>query len=182
MEPAFRRLGGLRRPVVAAVAFGLMLGSPGAARADTLTPFIALLNGGQEVPARSSPSQGMAFLTYNKQVKLLCYSISFSPLTTAELVAHFHGPAAPGQNADILFDISPSPSPLGSPKTGCVGPFEKPQEKALNRGLLYINIHSAMFPGGEIRGQVLPVKGVKFEAPAIVFSPSGAFLDAEPLL
>ena len=76
-------------------------------------------------------------------------------------MAHFHGPAAPGQPAAILHDISPSPSPLGSPKNGCVT-LSAQEEKDLKKGLLYINIHSSIAPNGEIRGQVLPVKGVKY--------------------
>jgi CHRD domain-containing protein len=31
----------------------------------------------------------------------------------------------------------------------------------LKKGLFYINVHSEMFPAGEIRGQVLPINGVK---------------------
>jgi hypothetical protein len=89
-------------------------------------------------------------------------------LVAEERVAHFHAPAAPGENADVVFDISPSPpgpSPLGSPKTGCVGPLDKDQSRDLRAGLFYINIHSQPplgFPSGEIRGQVLPVRGVKY--------------------
>jgi hypothetical protein len=50
------------------------------------------------------------------------------------------------------------------------------RRRNLSKGLLYINIHSSAATSGEIRGQVLPVKGVKYKAPAIG-SPSGAFLD-----
>ena len=44
----------------------------------------------------------------------------------------------------------------GSPK---VGTWNYPQasEDALLSGRLYVNIHSATSPGGEIRGQIVPV-------------------------
>ena len=32
----------------------------------------------------------------------------------------------------------------------------------LKKGLLYINIHTTSFPAGEIRGQILVVKGAKY--------------------
>jgi len=157
--------------LVAALAAG-----PRPAGADTLVPFTALLNAGQEVPPRASSAQGVALVTLNTTNDELCYSISYQGLTTPEILAHFHGPAAPGQNANIVFDISPSPSPLGSPKTGCVGPLNRRQQRELHDGLWYINVHTTMFPGGEIRGQVLPSRGVRYKAPAIGGSASGAFL------
>jgi CHRD domain-containing protein len=133
--------------------------------AATLQPFIALLNSGQENPPTTSNAFGVAFLTFDNATQELCYSISFTSLVAAETAAHFHGPAAPGVNAAILLDISPAPpgpSPAGSPKTGCVGPLDGQQRLFLKRGLLYINVHSTTFPGGEIRGQVVPVIGVRY--------------------
>jgi hypothetical protein len=158
------------------------------AAADTLFPFTAVLNGAQETPPVASPSQGVAFLTLNKESKDLCYAISYSPLSSAELFAHFHV-APPGQPGPIIIFITPGPSPLGSPKNGCVA-LDSQQEKDLKKGLLYINIHSATFPAGEIRGQVLPTNGVRYPkvstttttpttstTTTTITSPSGAFLD-----
>lgn len=132
-----------------------------------IMPFTALLTGGQEVPANDSKAFGVAFMTFERKTRMLCYSITFTDdkLTGVETVAHFHGPAAPGEVANIIFDITPDPSPLGSPKNGCVGPLTRRQVRELIRGLFYINIHSNVFPGGEIRGQVLPVKGIIFNKP-----------------
>jgi hypothetical protein len=169
------RMGTIALAAPVAAAF-LLAASVERASADTLVAFTAMLNGAQEFPANASPSQGMAFVTLNKQQKLLCYSISFSPLAGTE-VAHFHGPAQPGQNADVVFGITPAPSPVGTSKWGCVGPLEKSQIKDLNKGLWYVNIHSTAFLLGEIRGQVLPT-GLQYKkAEAISFSPSGASLD-----
>ena len=58
----------------------------------------------------------------------------------------------------MLFGIvNPGDDELGSPKFGFLGPFTEDERDALNRGLLYINVHSTMFPGGEIRGQIYRV-------------------------
>jgi hypothetical protein len=141
----------------AACVGGLAL--PGVASAANFT-FIAVLNSGQEIqaPKPSSNALGTALLTLSTTTRLLCYSISYTELLGAETEAHFHAPASAGQNADILFFISPppaGPSPPGSPKTGCVGPLTDKQMSNLTKGLFYINVHSAVFPAGEIRGQVL---------------------------
>lgn len=161
---------------VSTLASSLLAGALCAApvAADTLTPFTAVLNGAQETPPVASPSQGVAFLTLNKTISTLCYAISYSPLAGAEIHAHFHGPGSPGVAAGILHNISPSPSPLGSPKNGCVV-LSKDQIKQLKKGLIYINIHSTAAPNGEIRGQVLPVKVTYRKVPP-VGSPSGAFM------
>jgi CHRD domain len=152
--------------LIQAVACVGGLALPGVASAANFT-FIAVLNSGQEIqPTKpTSNSLGTALLTLSTTTRLLCYSISYTDLVSTETAAHFHAPASAGQNADILFFISPpaaaGPSPLGSPKTGCVGPLTRKQMRSLQRGLFYINVHSETFPAGEIRGQVLPIIGVK---------------------
>lgn len=145
---------------VRAACGGLALALPGVASAANFT-FIAVLNSGQEIqdPKPTSNALGTALLTLNTRTRLLCYSISYTDLEgAAETAAHFHAPASAGQNANVAFFISPppdGPSPLGSPKTGCVGRLSGKQMSNLKKGLFYINIHSNAFPDGEIRGQVL---------------------------
>ena len=170
----------MRSSIFASMVFALgatvVVVSAGPSAAETLVPFTALLNGAQENPPQPSPSQGVAQVLLVKETNNVCYRISYSPLLGPEILAHFHGPAAPSQNAPILVNISPSPTPVGSPKHGCV-PFTKDQVKLLEKGLLYLNIHSTVATGGEIRGQVFPVKGVKYSKVPAPASPSSAFLD-----
>ena len=150
----------MSRKVLLCISVLLVLAATGPASAEPVYRFIALLQGGQEVPPTASGSLGNAFMTYDKSTNMLCYSISFTPLDGAEFAAHFHGPALEGMNAPVLFGITPAVSPVGSPKVGCVGPFSESDERALVKGLLYINVHSAPpgVPSGEIRGQVLQIK------------------------
>jgi len=118
---------------------------------------IALLSAAQETPPSPTPAHGNALLTYDTITKMLCLSASYSGLGSAEILAHIHGPAAPGTAAGIVF-----PLPLGNPKVACVGPLTSTDYANLKKGLLYINIHTAGFPAGEIRGQILSLKGVKY--------------------
>ena len=127
-------------------------------------PFTALLNAPQEAHLLSS-AQGVATCTFDTETSMLCYAISYQGLVGTEVLAHFHGPAAPGATAGVLYDISPmppGPSPVGSPKIGCVGPLTSDHARFLKKGLLYINIHTTTVNSGEIRGQVFPVKGVRY--------------------
>ena len=148
-----------RLTVIAALA--TLAGWPGPATADDT--FIAVLNSGQEIqtPRPESNAFGNALLTFDKETSVLCYAISYSELEGVETVAHFHGAASAGKNASPLFDISPHPSHVGSPKTGCVGPLQRQERDALRKGLFYINIHSDQYPAGEIRGQVLRIGGAR---------------------
>jgi hypothetical protein len=110
--------------------------------------YAATLDGLQEVGPNASPATGSG--TFNLDAaKVLHYNISFSGLLAAETMAHIHGPATPGVNAGVVFGL-----PLGSPIVGTVGPLTPAQEADLNAGLYYVNVHTQLFPGGEIRGQI----------------------------
>ena len=120
--------------------------------------YIALLSSGQEVPPRRSNAIGVLTGTYDRTTNLFHYELSFTTLVGDETAAHIHGPAVKGENGPVLFGIvNPGEDELGSPKFGFVGPFTEDERDSLNRGLLYINVHSSMFPGGEIRGQIYRV-------------------------
>ena len=115
--------------------------------------FLANLNAGQETLAIASNAFGVAHLTFDEPTKMLCLTVSYDGLTSAEMAAHIHGPALPGEDADVLF-----PLPAGSPKDTCVGPLDKTAKKALLKNQLYINVHTANNTCGEIRGQILRIK------------------------
>ncbi|MGH9361788.1 MAG: CHRD domain-containing protein, partial [Thermoanaerobaculia bacterium] len=92
---------------------------------------------------------GVGTFEYDGGTKELSYRIEFSGLSSAETMAHIHiGP--PGEAGPPM-----TPLPAGSPKTGKVT-LTPDQETALLAGNLYVNVHSADHPGGEIRGQIGP--------------------------
>lgn len=134
---------------------------PGIAGAQS---FSAILNGGQEIPAVATPASGSGSFTLDG-AKMLSYNISFSGLLGSETVAHIHCCAQPGTPAGPLFTL-----PAGSPKIGSVGPLTPQQEADLQAGLMYVNIHSSLHTGGEIRGQILSTVPVAQDTWAIVKS------------
>ena len=142
----------LKTMMVMAVGSILILAISAAPARAQLSTFTALLNSGQEPPPNTNTSNafGVAFMTLDGITGELCFSITYTDerLTSAETAAHFHAPAPPGVNAGVII-----PLPPGSPKNGCVTLAEG-QADLFFAGLVYINVHTANNPGGEIRGQV----------------------------
>lgn len=113
--------------------------------------FKADMKGATEVPPTNSPANGNAMVTLDTAGKTLAWKITYSGLTGDATAAHFHGPAAPGANAGPVVDIS------GKIAEGSVTLTDQ-QMADLQAGKWYLNIHTAKFPNGEIRGQVEPAK------------------------
>ncbi len=113
------------------------------------TYFQAVINSGQEVPPNPGTATGLGCFVLNAN-NTLDYLISYVGLIGVEISSHIHGPAPVGINAGVQF-----PLPLGTPKIGTVGPLTALQVADLSDGLYYVNIHSTLYPGGEIRGQIL---------------------------
>jgi Calx-beta domain/CHRD domain len=115
-----------------------------------LTRFAARLDGAQETPPANSPAQGTGLVLLDPTETTAKVGLQFQNLSSAETAAHIHGAAVPGVAAPILF-----PLPIANPVTNFqIAPT--PQNVAdLKAGLHYENVHSNIFPNGEIRGQLL---------------------------
>lgn len=114
------------------------------------TKFTANLTAGEEVPPSNSSGSGTADITWNSDTKELSWSIEFSGLTGPATAAHFHGPAAKGENAGVAVPIDDIESPSEGMAT-----LTDEQAAQLADGKWYVNVHTDAFPNGEIRGQVM---------------------------
>src|SRR5262245_57803304 len=98
----------------------------------------------QEVPATGSQAVATADLTLNLD-DTLTYSLQATGLVGT--VAHIHL-GAMGVNGPIQFLLAGGPTAW----SGTTPPLTQVQLDALEDRELYINIHTAGFPNGEIRG------------------------------
>ncbi len=110
--------------------------------------FNIVLEGAQEVPLNVSNGGGGGTATFDVTTKQLKLNISYSGMEGTENNAHIHGPAARGASAGVLFPLA-----SGSPKTDIVT-LDSMQETQLLAGQLYVNVHSSVYPDGELRGQI----------------------------
>jgi len=116
--------------------------------------FKADLKGSSEVPPTTSSGTGNFTASYDPATKMLTWEGNFSGLTGPATAAHFHGPAEAGKNAGVAVWISEKGQPLTSPFKGSAT-LTDAQAADLEKGMLYVNVHTASNPGGEIRGQVV---------------------------
>ena len=112
--------------------------------------FSADLNAAAVGSTDTSTATGTATISYDTTSKVLTWSITYKGLTGKATAAHFHGPAAAGASAPPEVPLKGS---LKSPIKGHDTLTTK-EVTDLEAGMLYLNIHTAKYPDGEIRGQV----------------------------
>jgi hypothetical protein len=118
--------------------------------------YTASLDGAAEVPPNAGTGTGVGVFTLDGTT--FTYDVSYSGLTGTPMAAHVHGPAAVGANAGVVFGIvADGTLTASSGRYFGTANLTPTQIDQLNDGLWYVNIHSAAFPGGEIRGQVTAV-------------------------
>ncbi len=142
----------MHHSIVAASVFAAVLASAGMASAEEMH-FTADLTAASEVPPTDSAGTGSAEITYEPDTKEMSWTVEYSGLTGPATAAHFHGPAAAGENAGVAVPMEVSDSPMEGSAT-----LTDEQASQLTSGQWYVNIHTDANPKGEIRGQVVEAK------------------------
>jgi len=118
-----------------------------AASAQTVT-MVSEIDGQQVGQGTSSPGTGVGLLELDPVANTLTYYIRYGGLLGTEIAAHFHGL---GGGFPVV-----QPLPPTDPKIGTWN-YPESVEANLLAGVFYINIHTDLFPGGEIAGYVVQV-------------------------
>lgn len=113
---------------------------------NTIT-FVAELSGLREVPPNNSTATGSATLTFNNTTKT--FTIAVTHNIAAPTAGHIHKGMI-GANGAPVFPFASAASPISYTSAA----LTTTQEADLKAELYYVNIHSAAFPDGEIRGQL----------------------------
>lgn len=126
----------------------------------TETPLVATINQEQQannttLTPTNSPAIGTFTGTYNSNTKQLTYRVEYSGFVTTAgapapaTSAHIHTITPGFLSGPVTIPFSPLTSPI-------IGTYLLTPEQAddLLNGHMYVNIHTARFPGGEIRGNI----------------------------
>lgn len=114
-----------------------------------------VMSGAQETPSNPTSATGTMDVSYDKGTKILTYSVTWSGLTGNAIAAHVHGLAPVGYAAPVVQTFSGLTSaPSGTYSSSLLIDGVAIREVDLLNGLYYINIHTATYPNGEIRGQI----------------------------
>jgi hypothetical protein len=142
-DPAMKKLLPLSLALLAGLVFVV---SSFAASNKTFT---VSMNGKQEIPKGDPNGKGTAKLTFEPGKGKLCFSLSWTGIDKP-VASHIHK-GKKGVAGPVVIPIF-----AGTPKhKGCV-----PASKSLigkiikNPAGYYVNIHTAKFPGGALRGQL----------------------------
>jgi uncharacterized protein (DUF1800 family) len=145
--------------------------------------YLAMLNGAGEVPPVITSATGVSNVILSPDETSALVSMSFANLSSPQTAAHIHGPAEPGNSAaGAILDLD---QPLGQVSNllwtfaPLGGLSVQDQVNALKTGRFYVNVHSANFPEGEIRGWLFPLVN---EDPGGGNEGTGGFGDAYRLL
>ncbi len=153
------------------VAAAVVLAAAGA-QAQAPAVFVAHLWGREQVPTVVTPALGVATFEVAADGNSIRYRLEVSRLVNVQM-AHIHV-APPGQNGPVVVWLyPPGPPPQLRPgrsdgelaagtitAANLIGPLARqPLGALLERirlGEAYVNVHTVAYPGGEIRGQILP--------------------------
>lgn len=136
----------LFRPFLAATAVALAAAS-GAALAEEIR---VMLSGDAEVPPVATQAAGSGTIAIGTDM-----TVSGNVTTTgiAATVAHIHVGKA-GMNGPVAIGLVKSGENAWTVPPGAR--LDAAQFQAYKDGALYVNVHSAAHPAGEIRGQLTP--------------------------
>jgi hypothetical protein len=110
------------------------------------------LTGAQEVPPNSSTASGKSTIMIGAD-KMITGSIEVMGMTPT--MAHIHE-AVQGVNGPVIVPFTKTGESTFVPAPGAK--LTDAQYASYKAGKLYLNVHSAAFPGGEVRLQLWPAK------------------------
>ncbi len=146
-----------RLPPIAIVAVVIAVAA-GSARADAASApdnpirFCAALSDAEESVPTYSDGRGRGVFTLSRADLTFTWDVAFRGLSGPVVAANAHGPQRPGANASALFPLATASAPA-SPLKGSIV-LSEGQLKYLLNARIYVNLTTAKYPAGEIRGQV----------------------------
>ena len=123
--------------------------------ASAQSTYEAFLTGLGENPPNASPATGIGTVVLNAAQNQITVDENWSGLLAPATASHIHGPGGAGTNAAVVFPFTGVPAATSGAIPEQTFAITPTQVAWLQSGYLYMNVHTSVFPGGEIRGQLL---------------------------
>jgi len=149
--------------LIAVVGVAAVATSCGSSTSPTNKTYVATLSPANEVPAKTTTGTGVAtFVDLGTEID---WTLTLTNMTGV-IASHIHAPAAVGVNTGVIINLF-----LPNVATGTVngevshGSITNANNANIsldslrvlfNNGNAYVNVHTSVNPGGEIRDQVHP--------------------------
>ncbi len=122
----------------------------GTAAHAEMVKFTTEMTGTAAVPPTDSAATGTVELTLDTEAKTVAWVVTTEGMSGEPVASHVHGPAtateAAGPQIDTLATMAGT------------APITDEQIADLTAGMYYYNVHTAKYPDGEIRGQLMLAK------------------------
>jgi hypothetical protein len=141
-----------------ALAAGLIgaLAVAGTAGAVGGRAFDLELTGAEEVPGPGdADASGTAHLELNQGQGTVCFELSWAGIDGTVVAAHIHAAPA-GTAGPVVVPLFAGAFSGTDAQSACVGGVSEELIKAIRQdpSAYYVNVHSTVFPGGAVRGQL----------------------------
>ncbi|HMS35060.1 MAG TPA: CHRD domain-containing protein [Ignavibacteria bacterium] len=117
-------------------------------------PFNHTLSGIFENPPNASTATGNITGTYDDVTKTISFNLTFSGLVGTTTAAHFHAASGLTSNSPVRIGFIGFPTGVTNGAYANSYVLTAQQEGWLMTDSMYVNVHSNVFPGGEIRHQM----------------------------
>jgi hypothetical protein len=172
----------IRNALVAATVAAAISGAAASSHAAIFT-YQATMSGPNESPPNASPGTGFATITWDTSANTMRVQVAFSGLLGTTTASHIHAPT-PGAGTGTAGVATTTPTFAGFPLGVTAGTYdntldmtlassynpayvtangntpasaETALKSAIDAGTSYLNIHTSVVPGGEIRGFLVAV-------------------------
>lgn len=135
-----------------ALALSVMIVPSGAVTKIPDGPLFAVLLGENEIPPADPDGRGAANVIIHEGSQL-CFGLSVTGIDSP-VAAHVHR-GTKHENGPVVVPLTPPSSGDPGASSGCVAAASELLAEILTKPAdFYVNVHSAAFPGGAVRGQL----------------------------
>ena len=150
------------RVIAVAASAALLASCKSSTDVSPTVTYTATLNGANEVPARAVTGTGLA--TFTLKNNLMTYTVVVNGLTGPATASHIHAGVSTCA-CPVVFPFAVTAVATGTVAGGVIDfTLTTPTGsninsdslmKLFNNGNGYVNVHTAAFPGGEVRGPLV---------------------------